>query len=180
MCNNRNMCNDRNKERKNKMINDNNMMDVKNMLSVDKYIISGYCGEYDDDKKWDLDKALKTGMLFIDDYVGLSGEIKKDDFVYFREYSNGLIGKASIDDVLLSNNIFQYTLKDIHLYESSLPQDELFSDISNDQRRSRIIRINNNDVILIEQKIIKHLDELSQYRINELTQYESLLLQKKV
>ncbi len=120
-------------------------------MNLEKYIISGFNGY--EEKKWDIEEALKTGNLIVNDYTPLITKIMPGDETYIREYNNGIIAKAKIEDVIKINNIFQIKLGDLEIFDNVLKQRDYFYNISNKNKQSRIIEINSSDVKYIEDRL---------------------------
>lgn len=113
------------------------------------YMFSGWpFGTYSNE--WDFSSAVGRKEMRFADYVPLVQEVKKGDRCYLRQYSRGIFAKAEVGNIEWERDVAVVTLDNLDGLYSLIPQDAFFVKSSNQNMRSRIIRISDEDAEWID------------------------------
>ncbi len=113
------------------------------------YLFSSWpFGTYNND--WDLQTAISRQEIKFADYVPLVDKLEQGDVCYFRQYSKGIFAKAKIQKVIYEGRAAMVKLDDLQGLYGEISQDAFFVCSSNQNMRSRIIKLSNRDSDWIE------------------------------
>lgn len=108
---------------------------------------------------WDMNTILKTTRYSIKEKESNRSSIRPGDIVYMRIYGNSFIGKfivggewikAPAKEQKWKEPVGTFPMKEVDIWPRPLPQVLVMKDLSNQNYRRRIIKINPEDGIIIE------------------------------
>jgi len=113
------------------------------------YIFSGWPqGTYGNE--WDMGEAIRRREIWFADYVPLSGRVRSGDQCYLRTYGRGIFAKGDVGPIEYEGSIVKMALHNLQGFVERLSNAHFFLHSSNQNERSRIIRISNQDRNFIE------------------------------
>ncbi len=120
------------------------------------WVFSNQVRGYYDDSIWDMSTILKTNQYSIAKGTANRANVKVDDIVFMRIYGDYYIGHFRVADEwrdLLdpeeeSAGVFDMT--EVVIWKRPIPQGLVINDLSNQDKRSRIICIKYEDCTIIE------------------------------
>jgi len=123
------------------------------------WIISNKPQGYYDNNDWDMSTIFRTKYYTIREKENNRKYIKPGDIVYLRIFGSSFIGKFIIRrswekwpkrKQKYKSVIGAFKMKDVQIWKRSIPQDLIIREISNQSYRPRIIKISQEDSVVIE------------------------------
>jgi len=108
---------------------------------------------------WDMQTSLETRKYYLRRKERNCGKVRPGDIGYMREYGKGYLGRFQIvtaweldRDASREFNVEcgYFVMSNVVLWPRPLPQSLIIGDLSNDNRRSRLISITEKDAEMIE------------------------------
>ncbi len=122
-------------------------------MSQKSYLISGWnYGHYNSgNEKWDMNYISKENKLLLKKTLPLVKSINENDRLFFRIYGCGIYGSSIIKKISDMNDenyadAKLFTLENTIGFTKTIPQNDFFKISSKKDKRSRVLKLNDNDI----------------------------------